>query len=71
MLGNVQQWTRSLWGSQAHQPKGWAFRALYAGLIKSDDVRAEKRGICVQLPPSEAEKAYLHYLQRKAHFEVD
>lgn len=52
--------------------KGWAFRALYAGLIKSDDVRAEKRGICVQLPPSEAEKAYLHdYLQREARFEVD
>jgi len=49
----------------------WAFRALYAGLIKSDDVRAEKRGICVQLPPSEAEQAYLHdYLQREAHFEV-
>jgi hypothetical protein len=49
----------------------WAFRALYAGLIKSDDARAEKRGICVQLPPSEAEKAYLHdYLQREAHFEV-
>jgi hypothetical protein len=49
----------------------WAFRALYAGLIKSDDVRAEKRGICVQLPPSEAERNYLHdYLQREAHFEV-
>jgi hypothetical protein len=50
----------------------WAFRALYTGLIKSDDARAEKRGICVQLPPSEAEKAYLHdYLQREARFEVD
>lgn len=49
----------------------WAFRALYAGLIKSDDTRAEKRGICVQLPPSEAEKTYLHdYLQREARFEV-
>lgn len=49
----------------------WAFRALYAGLIKSDDARAEKRGICVQLPPNEAEKAYLHdYLQREARFEV-
>jgi hypothetical protein len=49
----------------------WAFRALYAGLIKSDDARAEKRGICVQLPPSEAEKAYLYdYLQREARFEV-
>lgn len=50
----------------------WAFRALYAGLIKSDDTRsAEKRGICVQLPPSEAERAYLHdYLQREARFEV-
>ena len=52
--------------------KEWAFRALYAGLIKSDDTRAEKRGICVQLPPSEAEKTYLHdYLQREARFEVD
>jgi hypothetical protein len=50
----------------------WAFRALYAGLIKSDDARAEKRGICVQLPPSEAEQAYLHdYLQREARFEAD
>ncbi len=51
----------------------WAFRALYTGLIKSDDARGtEKRGICVQLPPSEAEKAYLHdYLQREARFEVD
>ena len=49
----------------------WAFRALYAGLIKSDDARAEKRGICVQLPPSEAEQDYLHdYLQREARFEV-
>ncbi len=48
----------------------WAFRALDAGLIKSDDVRAEQRGICVQLPPDEAERAYLHdYLQREAHFE--
>ena len=50
----------------------WAFRALYAGLIRSDDARAEKRGICVQLPPSEAERAYLpDYLQREARFEVD
>lgn len=55
----------------------WAFRALYAGLIRSDDAQAEKhkdekRGICVQLPPSEAERAYLHdYLQREARFEVD
>jgi hypothetical protein len=50
----------------------WAFRALYSGLIKSDDTRAEKRGICVQLPPSQAEQAYLHdYLQREARFEVD
>ncbi len=49
----------------------WAFRALYAGLIKSDDARAEQRGICVQLPPSEAERTYLHdYLQREARFEV-
>lgn len=49
----------------------WAFRALYAGLIKSDDARAEKRGICVQLPPNEAERTYLHdYLQREARFEV-
>lgn len=49
----------------------WAFRALYAGLIKSDDARLEKRGICVQLPPSEAEQAYLHdYLQREARFEA-
>lgn len=50
----------------------WAFRSLYSGLIKSDDVQAEKRGICVQLPPSKAERAYLHdYLQREARFEVD
>jgi hypothetical protein len=49
----------------------WAFRALYAGLIKSDDTRTEKRGICVQLPPSEVEKAYLDdYLQREARFDV-
>lgn len=49
----------------------WAFRALYAGLINSDDARAEQRGICVQLPPSEAERIYLHdYLQREARFEV-
>jgi len=49
----------------------WAFRALYAGLIKSDFARTERRGICVQLPPSEAEQTYLHdYLQREARFEV-
>lgn len=49
----------------------WAFRAIYAGLIKSDDVPRETRGICVQLPPSEAERNYLHdYLQREARFEV-
>ena len=49
----------------------WAFRALYAGLIKSDYAPAERRGICVQLPPSEAERSYLHdYLQRDAHFEA-
>lgn len=49
----------------------WSFRALYAGLIKSDDARVEKRGICVQLPPSQAEQAYLNdYLQREARFTV-
>lgn len=49
----------------------WAFRSLYAGLIKSDYARTERRGICVQLPPNEVEQSYFHdYLQREAHFEV-
>lgn len=54
--------------------KSWAFRALYAGLIKSDDTRKEKRGICVQLPPSniDSELTYLRdYLQRDARFDVE
>lgn len=49
----------------------WAFRALYAGLIKSSHER-EKRGVCcVQLLPSEAEKKYLYdYMQREARLDV-
>jgi len=45
----------------------WTFRALHAGLIKSDDPRSERRGIAVQLPPSKAEESFFHdYLQREA-----
>ena len=48
----------------------WTFRALYAGLIKSDDRRKDKRGIAVQLPPSAEEEAYFQdYLQRETPFE--
>lgn len=52
--------------------KSWAFRVLYAGLIKSEDSGRGNRGICVQLPPNEDERDYLHdYLQREALFDVD
>lgn len=49
----------------------WAFRSLYAGLIKRNS-KAEDRGVCcLQLVPSAAEKSYLQdYAQREAKFEV-
>jgi hypothetical protein len=52
----------------------WAFRVLYAGLIKlyQRPGSTERRGVCsLQLIPSEAEKTYLQdYLQREAKFDV-
>lgn len=49
----------------------WAFRVLYAGLIKRSG-RTEDRGVCeIQLPDSEEERAYLQdYLEREAKFQV-
>lgn len=49
----------------------WAFRVVYAGLIKPNG-RQEDRGVCcLQLVPSEDEKRYLQaYLEREARFEV-
>jgi hypothetical protein len=49
----------------------WAFRVLYAGLIKPNG-KAEDRGICcLQLIPNLEEKNYLEeYVQREAKFEV-
>jgi len=49
----------------------WAFRVLYAGLIKPNG-KAEERGICcLQLAPNPEEKIYLEeYAQREAKFEV-
>lgn len=49
----------------------WAFRCLYAGLIKPNS-KAEDRGVCcLQLMPNGAEKSYLQdYAQREAKFEV-
>ncbi len=48
----------------------WAFRALYAGLIKHN--QRENRGVCcVQVLPNEDERNYLNdYLQHEAKFEV-
>jgi len=49
----------------------WAFRVLYAGLIKPNG-KAEDRGVCcLQLAPSIAETSYLEdYLQREAKFDI-
>ena len=49
----------------------WGFRALYAGLIKSNS-RQEDRGVCVlQMVQNEIEKQYLEdYLEREAKFDV-
>jgi len=50
----------------------WGFRALHAGLIKSDETHKEKQGLCIlQFAPSNAEKQYLHdYVKREARFDV-
>ncbi len=50
---------------------GWAFRDLYAGLIKTSP-RQEDRGVCaLQLAPTDEEKAYLQdYVRREAKFNV-
>jgi len=49
----------------------WAFRVLYAGLIKRSG-KAEDRGVCtIQLPDSPDERLFLEdYLQREAKFDV-
>jgi hypothetical protein len=49
----------------------WAFRVLYAGLIKRSG-KAEERGVCtVQMPAHSDEHALLEaYVQREAKFEV-
>jgi hypothetical protein len=49
----------------------WAFRGLYAGMIKTSG-RQEDRGVCaLQLAPSEDEKKYLEdYVRREARFDV-
>lgn len=49
----------------------WAFRVLYAGLIKRSG-KPEDRGVCsIQLPDSEAERAYLQdYIEREIKFQV-
>jgi hypothetical protein len=49
----------------------WAFRVLYAGLIKRSG-KAEDRGVCeIQLPDTEEERAYLEdYVQRETKFQV-
>jgi hypothetical protein len=45
----------------------WAFRVIYAGLIKRSG-KAEERGVCeIQLPDSPKERSFLDdYLQREA-----
>ncbi len=50
----------------------WAFRVLYAGLIKPNSARKEDRGVCnILLPDNPAERSYLEdYMQREAKFEV-
>lgn len=49
----------------------WAFRVLYAGLIKRSG-KAEDRGVCtLQLPDTAEERAYLqHYIEQEAKFQV-
>jgi len=49
----------------------WAFRVLYAGLIKRSG-KAEDRGVCgIQLPDNEDERVLVaDYVQREAKFEV-
>lgn len=49
----------------------WAFKGLYAGLIKTNG-RQEDRGVCaLQLIPSEDETRYLEdYVRREARFDV-
>ena len=49
----------------------WAFRVLYAGLIKRSG-KARDRGVCeIQLPDSEEERVYLQdYVEREAKFQV-
>lgn len=49
----------------------WAFRVIYAGLIKRSG-KAEDRGVCgIQLPDSEEERSYWEdYVQREAKFQV-
>jgi hypothetical protein len=49
----------------------WAFRVLYAGLIKRSG-KAEDRGVCgIQLPNNDTERSYLEdYIQREAKFRV-
>lgn len=49
----------------------WAFRVLYAGLIKRSG-KPEDRGVCsLQLPDTEAERVYLQdYIERETKFQV-
>ena len=49
----------------------WAFRVLYAGLIKRSG-KAEDRGICtIQLPDSPEQRSFLEdYMAREAKFQV-
>ncbi len=49
----------------------WAFRVLYAGLIKRSG-KSEDRGVCeIQLPDNPDERSFLEdYLQREAKFQV-
>ncbi len=49
----------------------WAFRVLYAGLIKRSG-KAEDRGVCsLQLPDTDEERAYLQdYVEHETKFQV-
>jgi hypothetical protein len=49
----------------------WAFRVLYAGLIKRSG-KTEDRGVCgIQLPDNAVERSYLEdYVEREAKFRV-
>jgi hypothetical protein len=49
----------------------WAFRVVYAGLIKRSG-KAQDRGVCgIQLPDTEDERAYLQdYIERETKFQV-